>query len=41
MDSRINIIKGVHPGKLIERELKKKYYPTPFSNEDGYYLSND
>lgn len=24
MDSRINIIKGVHPGKLIERELKKK-----------------
>lgn len=24
MDSRINIIKGIHPGKLIERELKKK-----------------
>jgi addiction module HigA family antidote len=24
MDSRINIIKGVHPGKLIERDLKKK-----------------
>ena len=24
MDSRIDIIKGVHPGKFIERELKKK-----------------
>ena len=24
MDSCIDIIKGVHPGKLIERELKKK-----------------
>ena len=24
MDSHIDIIKGIHPGKLIERELKKK-----------------
>jgi len=24
MDKRINIIKGIHPGKLIERDLKKK-----------------
>lgn len=24
MDSRINILKGIHPGKLIERDLKKK-----------------
>lgn len=24
MDSRINTIKGIHPGKLIERDLKKK-----------------
>ena len=24
MDNRINIIKGLHPGKLIERDLKKK-----------------
>jgi len=24
MDSRIEIIKGIHPGKFIERELKKK-----------------
>lgn len=24
MDSRIDIIKGIHPGKFIERELKKK-----------------
>ena len=24
MDNRINIIKGIHPGKLIERDLKKK-----------------
>lgn len=24
MDSHIEIIKGIHPGKLIERELKKK-----------------
>ena len=23
MDSRIDIIKGIHPGKFIERELKK------------------
>jgi hypothetical protein len=26
MDSRIDIIKGVHPGKFIERELKKKNF---------------
>jgi len=24
MDNRINVIKGLHPGKLIERDLKKK-----------------
>lgn len=24
MDNRIDIIKGIHPGKFIERELKKK-----------------
>ena len=24
MDNRINILKGVHPGKVIERELKKR-----------------
>jgi Plasmid maintenance system antidote protein len=24
MDNRIDIIKGIHPGKLIERDLKKK-----------------
>lgn len=24
MDSRINIVKGIHPGKLIERDLKKR-----------------
>jgi addiction module HigA family antidote len=24
MDKRINIIRGIHPGKLIERDLKKK-----------------
>lgn len=24
MDSRIDIIKGIHPGKFIERELKKR-----------------
>ncbi|MEA4978997.1 MAG: helix-turn-helix domain-containing protein [Petrimonas sp.] len=24
MDSRINILKGIHPGKLIERDLKKQ-----------------
>jgi addiction module HigA family antidote len=24
MDSRIDIIKGIHPGKVIERDLKKK-----------------
>ncbi|MDP4269355.1 MAG: HigA family addiction module antitoxin [Bacteroidota bacterium] len=25
MDSRIDIVKGVHPGKFIERELQKKH----------------
>ena len=24
MDNRINILKGIHPGKLIERDLKKQ-----------------
>ena len=24
MDSRIDIIKGIHPGKMIERDLNKK-----------------
>lgn len=24
MDSRTNVVKGVHPGKLIERDLKKR-----------------
>ncbi|HBG42750.1 MAG TPA: plasmid maintenance system antidote protein [Porphyromonadaceae bacterium] len=24
MDSQVDILKGIHPGKLIERELKKK-----------------
>lgn len=24
MDNRINIIKGIHPGKIIEKELRKK-----------------
>lgn len=24
MDNRINIIKGIHPGKLVERDLKRK-----------------
>ena len=24
MDSRIDIIKGIHPGKFIERELRKE-----------------
>ena len=26
MDSRMDIIKGIHPGKFIERELKKKNF---------------
>lgn len=32
MDNRIDIIKGVHPSKFIERELKKQNvgYPNLF-----------
>jgi|LSQX01.2.fsa_nt_gb addiction module HigA family antidote len=33
MDSRLNIIKGIHPGKLIERDLKKKNFTQRFLAE--------
>lgn len=33
MDSRINIVKGIHPGKLIERDLKKKHLTQRFLAE--------
>lgn len=33
MESRINIIKGIHPGKLIGRDLKKKHLTQRFLAE--------
>lgn len=44
MDSRIDIIKGIHPGKLIERDLKKKGITQRFlAKETGifYQTIND
>lgn len=36
LDSRIEIIKGIHPGKFIDGELKKKTFTQcPLTEETG------